>query len=118
MYFNMWNNENYILRWFFLWFLLFLIIFIVIKILIQAYRKYKLAYNKKREKLAIIDIIKSQTDEEKKFYQLKDILELNSSYKIENFIGINNKEILDLIKEKRYSVINNMIYNKIMNNND
>ena len=118
MYFNIWNNENYILRWFFLWFLVFLIIFIVIKTFIQAYKKYKLNETIKKKKLAIIDIIKSQTDEEKKFHKLKDILGLNSSYKIENFIGVNNKEILDLIQEKKYSMINNMIYNKIINNNE
>lgn len=118
MYFNIWSNENYTLKWVFLWFVLFLIIFIVVKIFIQAYKKYKIVSIKKKKKISIINIIKSDEPEEKKFNDTKDILWLDSSYKIEDFTGVKHKEILDLIQEKKYSIINNIIYNNIINNND
>jgi len=116
MYFNFRDDTNYILKWFFILFIIFLIIFVTIKIFIQAYKKYKLSLIKKNQINNLIKIIKSNEDEEKKFYKIKEILLLNSSYSIEKFLGIKNKEILDLIKEKKYFTINNMIYYKITNN--
>lgn len=118
MYFNIWSNENYILKWIFLLLLLFLIIFIIINILVQAYKKYKKNYNKKQEKKLIINIINSNKDEEEKFNKIKEILWLDSSYKLAIFLNVDNKEILDLIKEKKYSIINTMIYNHIINKYD
>ncbi len=116
MYFNIWSSENYILKWFFLLLLLVLIIFIIIKICIKAYRKYKITYQKKQDKVYIKDIIRSDDDEKVKFDKIKNILWLKSSYDIQKLIWVKNKEILDLIHEKKYSTINNMIYNKIINN--
>lgn len=116
MYFNFWSGENYILKWFFLTLLLFIIIFIILKILIQAHKKYKITHNIKLRKNKIISIINSDTDEKTKFEQITRLLGLNSSYKIENFTKIKNEEILDLIKQKKYSTINNIIYNNIINN--
>lgn len=118
MYFNLWSDENYFLKWICILTLLVLGLLITFKILIKAYDKYKTSYIERKKILNILDILNSQEDEKAKFNKVKDILWLNSSYLIENYIDVNHSEVLNLIKEEKYGLINKIIYNKLANNHD
>jgi len=109
MYFNIWNNYFY-------WkisLLVILSIFITIFFISYILTKWIWKFFKNKEEKDKVSILIEWKNAEEKFNILRDLLNLNSSYQLANFINLKEKEIENLIKQNELEKIVNLILKNI-----